>query len=144
MIFWILYRCAFNGTCPTLSWNSRLACSCCSLCVIFAKALCLNFGYNHSILANLGELFQIFCAARLSFLLYSCHAVALLLGKIFLKGAGSVSHALNPSLAAFLASSSAFLFPAIPLCPGVHLISTSNPLCLLYNIATLRWKISHI
>ena len=53
-------------------------------------------------------------ALILSLRMNSCLAADLLLGKIFLSRAGSLCDGLDPSLAAFLASSSALSFPTIP------------------------------
>ena len=71
------------------------------------------------ILLNLRDSDHSFFAARLSFLKNSFCAPDLLQGSSFLNGAGSLFDGLDPSLAAFLASPSAALFPSIPIWPGV-------------------------
>ena len=116
-----------------LSWNNKLAWSWWSLWISLMNVLCLNSGSICVILSCLMDSFHRSRAAALSFNVCACLAADLLHGNIFLRGARRLISRLDPSLAAFFASSSALSFPMIPIWLSVHLTSRSKFLCLLLS-----------
>jgi hypothetical protein len=51
---------------------------------------------------------------------------------------------LPPSVIAFFACSSTFLFPSTPLCPNIHLTFIPMLLCFFYNALMFLWILSNM
>jgi hypothetical protein len=99
-------------------------------------------GLSSLTVSSVEKIPMFFWARIVSFSWYAHFIANLLFGSVFLSAFGSSLRSLLPSVIAFFASSSAFSFPSIPSCPGVHLIKIFIPRCCFLTPSRLWCSMS--